>query len=239
MAAGIDAPACVSLPFVWGGTWEIPHRFPPFCQNIARSDEPLSGAISMRPRSVTPCFTPGTAIVTDRGAVPVERLRPGDKVVTRDNGLRRIYWVGRRDVTYRELAVEEELVPVVVRAGAFGDGVPLRDMVVSPSHRFLVAPDQAFLAMEEESLVAVRHLVGGRGVARAQSLGVSYIHLLCDAHQVILADGVWTETFHPDDQVMRGLGNSQRREILALFPEVGTMGAALRFPAVRDIRERP
>ena len=187
---------------------------------------------------VTPCFTPGAMIATDRGSVPVETLRSGDKVVTRDNGLKRIYWVGRREVPLQELQQADELTPVVVRAGALGSGLPRRDMVVSPSHRFLVSPDQAFLAMDGEALVAVRHLIDGRRIHYAKTLGVSYLHLLCDAHQVILADGVWTESFHPDDQVMRGMGNSQRREILDLFPEVETMGASARFPSVREIRER-
>ena len=187
---------------------------------------------------VTPCFTPGAMIATNRGSVPVETLRSGDKVVTRDNGLKRIYWVGRREVPLQELQQADELTPVVVRAGALGSGLPRRDMVVSPSHRFLVSPDQAFLAMDGEALVAARHLIDGRRIHYAKTLGVSYLHLLCDAHQVILADGVWTESFHPDDQVMRGMGNSQRREILDLFPEVETMGASARFPSVREIRER-
>ena len=189
---------------------------------------------------ITPCFTPGTMIATERGPVAVEALRTGDRLVTRDNGLRRVHWIGRRDVDYSELLVEPELGPVLVRAGAFGDGRPYRDVMVSPSHRFLISPDQSFLTIEEdEALVAARHLVDGRLVRSAKTLGVSYLHLLCDAHQVILADGAWTETFHPDDQIMRALGNSQRREILDLFPEVETMGAAKRFSAARTIVERP
>ena len=177
-------------------------------------------------------------LATDRGPVAVEDLSTGDRLVTRDNGLRRIHWIGRRDVDYAELFAERELTPVLVRAGAFGEGRPYRDMMVSPSHRFLISPDQSFLTIEgNEALVAARHLIDGRMVRAAASLGVSYIHFLCDAHQVILADGAWTETFHPDDQVMAGLGNSQRREILDLFPEVEVMGAARRFPTARDILE--
>ena len=173
-------------------------------------------------------------IATERGPIAVEALKRGDRLVTRDNGLRRIHWIGRRDVDYTELVVEPELAPVLVRAGAFGEGRPYRDIMVSPSHRFLISPDQSFLSIDgEEALVAARHLMDGRMVRRASTLGVSYLHLLCDAHQVILADGAWTETFHPDDQIMRGLGNSQRREILDLFPEVETMGAAVRFKAAR------
>lgn len=179
-------------------------------------------------------------IATDRGPVAVETLRSGDRLITRDNGLRRISWIGRRDVDYSELFAEPELTPVLIRAGALGDGRPYRDTLVSPSHRFLISPDQSFLTIEgDEALSPARHLVDGRLVRAAATLGVSYVHLLCDAHQVILANGAWTETFHPNDQIMRGLGNSQRCEILDLFPEVETMGAAKRFKAARRILEHP
>ena len=86
-------------------------------------------------RQGCPCFTPGTMIATDRGLRPVERLAPGDLVVTRDDGLAEIVWTGRRDLTRRELDGSRELSPVLVRRGA-PDGLrPLVDMLVSPNHR--------------------------------------------------------------------------------------------------------
>ena len=66
-------------------------------------------------------------------------------------------------------------------------------------------------------------------------LGVSYIHFLCNAHEVVLANGTWTESFHPDDQIMGALADTQRKEILSLFPEIETIGAARRFPPARPI----
>ena len=66
-------------------------------------------------------------------------------------------------------------------------------------------------------------------------LGVSYIHIMMNAHEVILANGSWTESFHPEDHVIRALAPNQRREILMMFPEIATVGAAKRFPPVRPI----
>ena len=43
------------------------------------------------------CFTPGTLIATPKGEVPVEDLREGDKVITRDNGIQEIRWTGPQD----------------------------------------------------------------------------------------------------------------------------------------------
>ncbi|MDA9865337.1 Hint domain-containing protein [bacterium] len=204
---------------------------------ISRPTLKLPWGLSCLP-VISPCFTPGTLIATDRGVCPIETLIQGDKVVTRDNGLRRINWVGRRTFTYDEIGQEEALQPVLVVKDAFGPGNPERSMIVSPNHRFLVgAHISPLTAGGNEALVAVTHLIDGRSVKRAPMLGVSYIHLLCNAHEVILANGTWTESFHPDDQIMGAMADTQRREILNMFPEVATMGAARRFPAARPIRK--
>lgn len=185
-------------------------------------------------RAVSPCFTPGTQIATDRGWRPVELLRRSDRVVTRDNGLKRIAWVGRRDLSFADLHELSGLRPILVRKGAFGQGTPVRDMLVSPSHRFLV---KTLSGGGNETLFAARELTFRRGVQGVSVLGVSYVHLLLEAHEVILADGVWTESFHPDDETLMGLGPNTRNEILALFPEIETLGAARRFPPARDIHQ--
>lgn len=181
---------------------------------------------------ITPCFTPGTRIATDRGWRPVETLRRGDRVVTRDNGLKRIAWAGRRDVSYSDLMEIPELQPVLVRRGAFGQGMPERDMLVSPQHRFLVLPEGRG---GEECLCSARALCFRDGIGLASMLGVSYLHILLEAHEVILADGVWTESFHPDDATLHGMEMHTREEILALFPEIETLGAVRRFPPARTI----
>lgn len=206
------------------------------------SPELSPGGTDRLPKSstVSPCFTPGTLIATDRGQRPVETLRRGDKVVTRDNGLRRIYWVGRRDLGHADLAEAECLRPMLVRAGAFGDGLPARDMLVSPNHRFLRDIDPLpgdDSGGTDEALIAARHMVDHRRVRPVDTLGVSYIHLLLDRHQVILANNVWTESFHPDDDVFRALSNAHRLELLELFPEIATIGASVRFTSARRIIE--
>ncbi len=188
---------------------------------------------------VSPCFTPGTLIATDRGQRPVETLRRGDKVVTRDNGLRRIYWIGRRDLSLGDLTRVGALRPVLIRAGALGEGRPSRDMLVSPNHRFLrrIGSGLAREAEADEVLIAAKHLVDGRRIRKAQTLGVSYMHILCDRHQVVLANGAWTESFHPDDRVFSDMDDDHRRELMRLFPEIETIGASVRFPPARSIVE--
>ena len=189
--------------------------------------------------SVTPCFTPGTLIATPRGEMPAELLKKGDKVVTRDNGIREILWVGRNDLSWRELQQNMHLRPILVREGSLGDGLPERDMMVSPNHRMLVSNELTALHFEEgEVLVAAKHLVGGLGLQSVESFGTTYIHFLFDRHEILLSNGCWSESFQPQDFTLKGLGNAQRSEIYELFPELKTLEAPEKFSAARRILSR-
>jgi len=170
-----------------------------------------------------PCFTPGTMIATPRGEVPIEGLRLGDRIITRDNGLQTIRWIGRRDLSARITLNHEHLAPVRICKGALGNDLPERDMVVSPNHRMLVGHDKSILHCDEgEVLVAAKHLTGLMGVRQLQAVDTVYLHLMFDDHQVILANGAWSESFQPDAGVLAGIGNAQRLELLSLFPALKT-----------------
>lgn len=173
--------------------------------------------------AVIPCFTPGTLIATPRGEMRVEDLQVGDRVITRDNGIQDIRWIGARDVTGQELADGAHLNPILIRQGALGNGLPERDLMVSPNHRVLVANDKTALYFEDrEVLVAAKHLTGLEGIDRVTVSGVTYIHFMFAQHEVVLSDGAWTESFQPGDSSLKGIGNAQRNEIFELFPELKT-----------------
>lgn len=188
---------------------------------------------------VIPCFTPGTLIATPRGEVPVESLRPGDKVVTRDNGLQEIRWIGQKALSWYELAANPHLQPVLVRAGSLGDGLPERDMMVSPNHRLLVANDRTALYFDEhEVLVSAKHLQSGSGIRAVEAAGTTYVHFMCDRHEVVLSNGAWTETFQPGDYTLKGMGNAQRSEIFELFPELKTDAGIEDYRAARRVLKK-
>ncbi len=171
--------------------------------------------------NVVPCFTPGARIATPRGEVLVESLQAGDKVITRDNGIQEIRWTGSRMLNHAELRRAPHLRPILIKAGSLGDGLPERDMLVSPQHRMLVANDRTALYFEEsEVLVAAKHLVNHNGIQWMDTLRTTYIHFMFDRHEVVLADGAWTESFQPGEQTLDGMGNSQRNEIFEMFPEL-------------------
>lgn len=185
--------------------------------------------------NVIPCFTPGSLIETADGPVLVEDLQPGDRVLTRDSGYRPIRWVGRRDLTAPDLAATPALQPVRIAAGALGPGLPERDMEVSPQHRMLLQRARAeMLFGDAEVLAAAIHLVGLPGVTRVKRTSATYLHILFDAHEIIRADGAWTESFQPGERVMGALDDKVRNELLTIFPELGgVLPDVQTFPAAR------
>ena len=204
------------------------------------TDHHITGTMTFRNiENVTPCFTPGTLIATPRGEVAVESLRPGDRIITRDNGMQEIAWVGRRDIGWSDLVSAPHLKPILVRAGSLGHDLPERDMMVSPNHRLLVANDRTALYFDEhEVLVAAKHLISSDGVQAVDAAGISYIHFMCARHEVVLSNGAWTETFQPGDFTLKGMGNAQRSEIFDLFPELKTVTGLENYTAARKTLTR-
>ncbi|HSG35997.1 MAG TPA: Hint domain-containing protein, partial [Paracoccaceae bacterium] len=77
------------------------------------------------------CFTPKTLIATPRGARPVETLKVGDLVMTRDHGMQPIRWIQSRSVSGIG-----QFAPIRLQKGVL-TGME-DDLVVSPRHRVLL-----------------------------------------------------------------------------------------------------
>lgn len=138
------------------------------------------------------CYDRGTLIDTDRGPRPVESLRPGDRVRTLDNGFCPVRWVGGRHVIGVGI-----FAPVEIAAGVLGATARLR---VSQQHRILVAGPRAELLFgDPEVFVPAVHLVDGHRVRMIGRTRVQYFHLLLDRHEVILANGLASESLFRGD----------------------------------------
>lgn len=180
------------------------------------------------------CFTPGTAIATPKGEVAVETLRAGDRVFTRDNGIQEIAWVGHRVMNAAKLIQAPHLRPVAIKAGALGNGIPERDLLLSPNHRVMMATELTQLYFEEsEVLASAKHLIGAKGIATAEVSETTYIHFMCARHEVVLANGAWTESFQPGDHSLKGIDIRQRQEIMKIFPELATHTGLEDYPSAR------
>jgi hypothetical protein len=187
-------------------------------------------AVASGGRIEVACFTQGSLVATPRGELPVERLRPGDRVFTRDNGAQDLLWVGTRSFDWPVLRTNPHLKPILIRRDALGPGTPSRDLLVSPNHRMLVIDGHG-----EELLVAAKDLVGSAGVAAVEPMGVTYLHLLFDAHEIVLSDGAWSESFQPSDFALGTFGNGTRTEILSLFPDLGLDQSVDRYRLARRL----
>jgi hypothetical protein len=181
----------------------------------------FNGTVFLLEEGDIPCFTPGTLIATSTGERLVEDLRKGDRIITRDHGVQEIRWVGRRLLSGGELARAPHLKPVLIREGALGHGLPMRDLLVSPQHRLLMNNEKTALYFEDrEVLAAAKHLTGMEGIDIVEASSVSYIHFMFDQHEVVLSNGTWTESFQPGQQTLAGMDSAQRKEIFELFPQV-------------------
>ncbi|MFK7765313.1 MAG: Hint domain-containing protein, partial [Roseobacter sp.] len=163
------------------------------------------------------CYVAGSRIDTPEGRRPIEELALGDLVVTRDHGAQPIRWIGEALVV-RSAAT----TPVRITAGALGEGVPERDLLVSQQHRMLVrSPIFARMTGRDEAFVAAKTLTRLPGVEMEPALGwVRYVHLMFDHHEVIYADGAPSESLLAGMEGRKMMGPKARAEISALFPEI-------------------
>ncbi|MEX0350137.1 MAG: Hint domain-containing protein [Paracoccaceae bacterium] len=168
------------------------------------------------------CFTPGTRISTPDGFQLVEELREGDLVQTRDSGAQEIQWVGQRRMSGARLFVMPDLRPIRFAAGAFETDRPDAELLVSPEHRMLLRGKAAqALFNTPEVLVPARQLINGSSVTvdlRARE--VTYVHLLLPTHQIIWANGVATESFHPASAALSALTEQDRARLLQYRPSL-------------------
>jgi len=147
---------------------------------IVASPDPLAGTFL-----TIACFAAGTRIATQAGPVAVEDLRQGDRVVSAFGGMAPVRWVGHRRIDCRRHPRPGDVWPVRVMAGAFGDGMPARDLFLSPDHAVFA----------DGHLIPIRYLVNGATVAQVPRESVTYFHVELPAHDVVLAEGLAAETY--------------------------------------------
>ncbi|WP_166417326.1 Hint domain-containing protein [Cochlodiniinecator piscidefendens] len=168
------------------------------------------------------CFTHGTKLLTPDGPKRVEDLNEGDKLCTKDSGAQEIRWSGHRRMTGARLYAMPHLRPIRLRAGALGNGEPDEDLLVSPEHRVLLHGAEAqMLFNTPEVLVAAKDLINDHTVMVDRSVReVTYHHLLLDRHEIVWANGVETESFHPANASLQSIEKDQRDRLLNHLPGV-------------------
>ena len=154
-------------------------------------DDPFAGNFNlntgMAQRGDAPhCFMAGTRVATQAGTASVETLRIGDAVVLQEGGAAPVTWIGRQTVS-TVFADKLRVLPVRIKAGALAEGVPSRDLLISPEHAVLL----------DGVLVQAGALVNGVSITRETQVPetFTYYHVEVASHALILAEGVPAETF--------------------------------------------
>ena len=191
--------------------WVVHHSFEGLSAPVTDQGPDAGGVI---------CFTPGTRITTPDGPRLIEELREGDRVSTRDNGAEEIQWIGSRRMSGARLFALPRLRPIRFRAGALGIDRPDEELLVSPEHRMLIKGCEArALFNTDEVLVAAKDLINKDTIRVDLAVReVTYIHLLLPRHQILWANGLETESFHPASASLDGLDGDDRDRLLAQVP---------------------
>jgi hypothetical protein len=168
------------------------------------------------------CYCPGTAIRTPSGEVAVERLTIGDTVVTASGATRPVRWIGRRSYAGRFARGNKAVLPIRISAGALADGVPCRDLWLSPKHALLL----------DGVLIPAEVLTNGRSIVQMQQVdSVEYFHVELDRHDVLIAEGAAAESFVDDNS--RGMFHNAH-EHATLYPDARRAPALYCAPRRQD-----
>jgi hypothetical protein len=142
--------------------------------------------------SGAPCFVAGSFLLTARGEVAVEDLTLMDFLLVQFNSdMRRVRWIGHRQVRTAGHLKPWDILPVRIHIGAFGSNLPDRDLLLSPDHAIFV----------DGGLIPVRYLINGATIVQEPAETVTYYHVeLADAagvavHDVVLAHGLPVESY--------------------------------------------
>lgn len=175
----------------------------------------------------TVCFLAGTQIATTGGETPVEALSIGDIVLGADGQSRPVRWIGRQTVV-SVFANPQRTFPIRIVAGALGENVPARDLLVSPDHALLV----------DGLLVQAAALVDGVAVRHepAPAERFTWYHIELADHALVLAEGTPAETY-VDHVTRRRFDNFAEYE--ALYGDEVPAIPELELPRVKSARQLP
>ena len=176
------------------------------------------------------CFATGTMIRTPHGDRRIEKLSEGDLVLTLDSGPQPIRWIASKTVR-----ATGALAPVRFARGVLGND---RDLFVSPQHRMLLSGRHAGSALGRDQVLAPAiALVDDIQVAVAFGGMVTYRHMMFDRHQVVIANGAPSESFHPGGIALDTLDGRERDELFAIFPDLRSDPAAYGTPSRQSLSE--
>jgi Hint domain len=190
------------------------------------------------PPPVYVCFCSGTLIATPSGKRGVETLVAGDMVLTAEGHAKPVIWVGATRVSRAALLASESGRPITIAADSFGPGRPSQDLHVSPQHRVLIqGPLCELLFGEAAVLVPAKFLVGELAEVATPEADVEYYHILLEDHDMLLSNGLPTESFQPARRTMDVMGADARQMLEAVIATLGEAPLLSRKDSFLSLRQ--
>lgn len=150
--------------------------------NFTVTSNPLADTTTI---TVMPCFAEGTRVLVRRGALPIECLTTEDVAILHDGGAAPIGWIGKRTVDLARHATPDAVQPVLIEADAIADGVPSRDLYLSPDHALYLAG----------YLIPAKTLINGHTIRQVARQRITYYHIELATHAALLAEGTACESY--------------------------------------------
>lgn len=174
------------------------------------------------------CFCRHTVIETFLGPVPVENLEPNNLVKSVGDDLLTLRRTFLSVFTAAQLAANPNLRPVRITAGALGNGLPKRDLLVSRHHRMLTSSKIAERMFGvNDVFVSAINLTDLPGIyVDEDAQKVEYFHLLFDKHEVVFAESAPSESLFTGPEALRSVSPEAKAEILTLMPALKVSGYA-------------
>lgn len=136
-----------------------------------------------------PGFGPMTRITTSFGEVHAQALREGDLVRTKTGDFKPIVWLDRILLDEAFLARHPDAMPVLIRAGSLGRGLPRQDVTLSPRQ-----PVSGVANHLSSATRTAADLLNHPGVFRKAETAVTYTLFHCGAPQMVMAEKLWIST---------------------------------------------
>ncbi len=165
----------------------------------------------------------GANIRTPCGPRRVELVRPGDLIVTRDNGLQPVRLIWQREIKPADIAAGLSAAPICLCPRAVGPMMPQNKIYLAPDHRVLV-PGYRLLGQDETTccLVQAQELAKSSDAAYTDSTAMvtQFYAFIFDTHQVFCCNGLPVESFLAGAKEISKLRESHRHDIVNLFPRL-------------------
>lgn len=152
------------------------------------------------------CFVAGSLITTPDGERAVEYLSAGDLVMTDRGPATPILRMAHSHLTAAQLDSAPHLRPIRIRAHSFGPGLPVNDW------------RNELHFGTETVLVPAKCLPTHLASPDVVTGPVDYYHLLCAAHDMVRANGLWAESYQPARAALEALTPEARASFETRLP---------------------